>query len=76
VAQILIRNLEQSLISRLKRRARCQKRSLESEVRTILEQAARMDMDDALKVAASIRRRFKGRRFGDSAGLIRRDRDR
>lgn len=76
MAQILVRGLEQTIVDRLKKRAKRDGRSLQSEVKLILEQAAQIDMDSALKLAESIRRKFKGRKFSDSSGLIREDRDR
>ena len=76
MAQILVRGLEQTIVNRLKKRAKRDGRSLQSEVKFILEQAAQIDMDSALKLANSIRRKFKGRKFSNSADLIREDRDR
>jgi len=60
----------------LKDRARNDGRSLQSEVKLILEQAARADVHAARKLANDIRKRFKGRKLTDSADLIREDRDR
>lgn len=76
MAQILVRGLDDGVVEQLKKRARREGRSLQSEVKTILEQAAQLDMDAALKLAAAIRRGFAGRTFSDSADLIREDRDR
>ena len=44
MAQIIVRNLDDSIVERLKARARTNERSLEAEVRLILEQSARVDM--------------------------------
>lgn len=76
MAQILVRNVAKPVVDRLKRRARRGGRSLESEVRAILEEAARPDPAAAWKLADRIRRGFHGREFSDSAALIREDRDR
>ena len=76
MAQILVRNLDDDLVERLKNRAKRDGRSLESEVRIILEQAARVDMLAARALVDRIRAGFKGRRFSDSADLVREDRDR
>ena len=79
MAQILVRDLDTVLVRRLKTRARRDGRSLQAEVKTILEQAARetgTDRAAALKLIRALRRRFRGRRFPDSATLIREDRDR
>ena len=76
MAQILVRKIDAAAVARLKKRAREQGRSLESEAREILVQAARVDADTALKLVDRLRTRFRGRRFEDSARLIREDRDR
>jgi plasmid stability protein len=76
MGQILVRDLNDEVIERLKNRARNDGRSLQSEVKLILEQAARADVKAARKLANDIRKRFKGRKLTDSADLIREDRDR
>lgn len=79
MAQILVRDLDQGVVERLKKRAREDGRSLQSEVKAILEQAARapkVDMETARKISADFRHKFKGRKFPDTAGLIREDRGR
>ncbi len=76
MGQILVRDLNDEVIERLKDRARNDGRSLQSEVKLILEQAARADIRAARKLANDIRKSFKGRKLTDSADLIREDRDR
>jgi plasmid stability protein len=76
MAELLIRGLNHSVLERLRKRAQKNHRSLEAEARVILEQAASIDMESALELADRIRKRFKGRRFDDSAALIREDRGR
>jgi plasmid stability protein len=77
MAQILIRGLPESLVKRLKERAKRNGRSLSGEVRMILAESSRPDgKQDALAVLDRWRERFKGRTFSDSAELIREDRDR
>jgi plasmid stability protein len=79
VAQILVRNLDSNVVAKLKERAKREGRSLESEVRSILEAAAsepKVDMETARKLIEDIRERFEGRQFPDSVDLIREDRDR
>jgi antitoxin FitA len=75
VAQVLIRDLDAKLVDRLKDRAREHGRSLEAELRGILEAAA-MDLSDARALAARIRRRLSGRVHSDSAVLLAEDRRR
>lgn len=79
MAQILVRELDTETVERLKRRAKEDGRSLQSEVKMILERAAiepKTDMEAARKMLDEFRRRFKGRKFSDSVELIREDRDR
>ena len=76
MAQILVRGLDEHTVEGLKRRARQRGRSLQSEVRMILEQVALADMAAARELAARIRSHFQDRVFDDSAELIRQDRDR
>ena len=76
MAQVLIRDLEASVIGRLKKRARHHGRSLEAELRLILEQAAATDLEVARKLAGRIRRQLTGRAHSDSAILVAEDRRR
>jgi plasmid stability protein len=79
MAQILVRELDEEVVESLKRRARQDGRSLQSEVKAILEKAAHeptVDIETARKMCQDFRRRFKGRRFSDTVALIRKDRER
>ncbi len=79
MSQILVRNVDPQVVAGLKRRAKANRRSLESEVRCILEESAhqvKLTHEEALRLCDRIRRRFAGRKFPDSAELIREDRDR
>ena len=76
MAQIIVRNLDDSVVERLKSRARNEGRSLEAEVRHILEQSARVDFATARSMAADMRSRLRGRKFPDVADLVREDRER
>ena len=77
MAQVLVRQLNEKVVDRLKKRAREHGRSLQSEVKTILEEAV-PDYEGAWKRIELIRTRLQrsGRKFSDSADLIREDRDR
>jgi antitoxin FitA len=77
MAQVLVRQLDEKIVDRLKKRAQENGRSLESEVRTILEEAV-PDYEGAWKRIEQFHKRLKksGRTFSDSAELIREDRDR
>lgn len=74
MAQILVRNIDEGVVERLKARARTNDRSLEAEVRHILEQSAKIDMAQARKEVLEIRERLRGKKFPDVAELIREDR--
>ncbi len=76
MAQILVRNLDDAAVERLKARAKGNGRSLEAEVRCILEQSAKVDMATARQMVLDMRERLKGRKFPDVVELIREDRDR
>ena len=79
MAAINVRQLDDNVVRRLKRRASLNNRSLESEVRHILERAAEDDMAakraSFLAVSDRLRRRTKGRAHTPSEVLIREDRD-
>lgn len=76
MSQVLVRELDPETVRRLKARAAASGRSLEAELRLILEQAARQDPARAGTLAATIRRRLGGRAHSDSADLVAEDRDR
>lgn len=76
MAQVLVRDLDESVIERLKRRARRHQRSLEAELRHILVESARTDMVEAGVVASRIRRKLADREHSDSAELVAEDRER
>ena len=73
---ILVRGLDQRTIERLKERAHSNGRSLQQEVKALLEHAAEtLTMREARRLSERWRRRFDGRSLSDSAQLIREDRD-
>ncbi len=80
MAAIHVRQLDDEVVDRLKRRASSNNRSLEGEVRHILECAADDDMaaKRARFLAASrrLREKTRGRRHTPAEALIREDRDR
>ena len=75
MGQILVRNLDDRVVGRLKKRAGKAGRSLQAEVKLILEQESRIDPADAWALAEKIRASFGKRRFPDSAKTIRAMRD-
>ena len=76
MAQVLVRQLDDKLVERLKKRAKEHGRSLQSEVKTILEEAV-PDYEGAWKRIAKLKKTLKqeGRTFSDSTSLIREERD-
>lgn len=76
MGQVLVRGLEETTLERLKERARQNGRSLQSELKQILEQAAEGSMTDARAAARAIRERMAGYAATDSAELLREDRER
>ncbi len=73
---VLIRELDTRVVKKLKSRARLHRRSLQAELKDILERAASTSPADVLARVERVRAMFRGRRFRDSAALIRRDRAR
>jgi len=72
---ILVRGLNAETVKRLKVRAKQHGRSLQGEAKTVLESAAAMSMAEVLTAARGWRKKL-GRKFIDSAELIRQDRQR
>jgi plasmid stability protein len=76
MAQLLVRDLDPAVVERLKERARQNHRSLQGEVKTILEAAAeRATRKEALAMIDKWQRKWGDRIFSDSAQMIREDRD-
>jgi antitoxin FitA len=76
MSQLLVRDLDPAVVERLKQRAKQHRRSLQGEVKAILEAAATLSAAGARKLSAEWRRHLEGAIQGDSAELIREDRDR
>lgn len=75
---VLIRNLDAKTLNALKRRAKHHNRSLQMELKVILEEASGLKVVDYLAAADRIRESLKrqGKEFSDSAELIREERER
>lgn len=76
MSQILVRGLDEGLVLRLKERAVRNGRSLEAEVRTILERSATRPDEAVRGLLDQLRTRLEGRRFSDSNDLVAEDRER
>ena len=76
MAQILVRDLDAKVVKRLKARAQLHGRSLQGEVKEILEREAKMLLpNERQKTIEKWREHFAGRTFSDSTDLIREDRE-
>lgn len=73
--ELLIRKLSAETIEGLKKRARQHRRSLQGEVVLLLEDVARRS-GEFWNEAEKMRTKLRGKRFSDSAKLIREDRER
>lgn len=77
MAQLLVRDLDESVLDRLKERARQNRRSLQGEAKAILEASAAVyTREEMLGKFRGWQEHFGGRRLADSAELIREDRER
>lgn len=76
MAQVSIRNLPDDVVARLKLRAEARGRSLEAELRDILDVASRLSPEEFWARADAIRAATAARGHTDSVGLLREDRDR
>ena len=74
--QLLVRDLDSGTVERLKLRAQRHGRSLQGEVKAILEAAATFSMSEAGSVAEGWQRKLAGGAYRDSAEAIREDRER
>ena len=77
MARVLIRDLDERTVEKLKARASRNRRSLQAELQMIVERAAAIDAVESRDVAARIRRKLSRRRkHSDSAALVADDRRR
>lgn len=76
MAQILVRDLDDETVRRLKERARRHGRSLQGEAKLILTQAAGISFHEARELARQWHRELAGRELPDSTDLVREDRQR
>jgi plasmid stability protein len=77
MASVLVRDLDPVVVDRLKARAEENGRSLQKELKAILETAAaQATWAEARAAAERVRQMLGGRQFSDSTELVREDRDR
>ena len=75
---VLIRDLDEKTVKALKKRASDSKRSLQAELKAILQEAASDDWQETWAAADRIfeELRRSGQKFSDTTALLREDRDR
>lgn len=75
---VLIRNIDERTLENLKKRAEANNRSLQAELKTILDMHGSVDFEQAKRLMRESIEKYKaeGRVFSDSVDLIREDRDR
>jgi plasmid stability protein len=73
--QLLVRDVPRDVVEALKRQASSHGRSAEAEHRAILEKALRAGREAFRARAGRLREETQGRIVGESADLIREDRD-
>ena len=76
MAQLLVRDLDEHVVETLKARARENRRSLQAEVKLVLEESARFDRAAARTRIEEVRRKLADLRTTDSTELVREIRDR
>ena len=72
--ELLVRNPDEETVERLKALTKRHGRSLQGQVKVALEEAASLSAGDVTALLAKWEGRFRGKQFGDSARLIRKDR--
>jgi len=76
MAQLLIRNIAPEIVRRLKQRAKQHHRSLEGELKHILETAIfTMTIEEMKKLSQKWRKHLKSGSFSDSTSLLHKDRN-
>jgi len=73
---ISVRNVPDTVYAALQEMARANRRSLQEQIKFILEQEAGLAKGSSLAAAANWRKRFKGRKFTDTVKMIQQDRKR
>ncbi|MBM4308847.1 MAG: hypothetical protein FJ123_19135 [Deltaproteobacteria bacterium] len=78
MANVLIRNVPEEILSAIKSMAKRRNKSLQQELREVLENIANQSSPDIFQKATELREKLKRKpiRFTDSAELLREDRTR
>jgi plasmid stability protein len=75
MTNLLIRDLDDEVLARLKATAKAHGRSLQAEIHEVLESASIRSLADTRRLSAQWLRRLAGSSQSDSTRLIREDRD-
>jgi plasmid stability protein len=75
VANVLVRDLDDDVLSRLKASAKTHRRSLQAEIHEVLRAASLRSLAETRRLSTRWIKRLSGTRHADSADLIREDRD-
>lgn len=73
--QVLVRDLPDEVVERLKQKAAIEGRSLEAHLRRVLHEASRLDRDEFLAVVDAVAESTRGRSQTEAAEPIRASRD-
>lgn len=75
---VLVRNIDEETLKKLKKKAAANNRSLQEELKELLEMHAGPDIEEVRRMARESIRKYKaeGRKFSDSTKDIREDRER
>ncbi len=75
---VLIRNIDEKTLERLKERAKANKRSLQEELKELLEFHSGRNHEKAIEMVREIQEKYKqsGKLFPDSTEEIRKERER
>jgi antitoxin FitA len=76
MADLLIRNVESGVIKNLKILAKHHHRSLQNELKCIIEGATKLSMEEVKNTSVFWHKKYSGKSFTDSTELLRKDRDR
>lgn len=72
---VLVRDVEETILQKLKLRAKENGRSLQNELQTIFRSLVDHDLSSDEETADEIKNRLRGREFSDSAILLRENRE-
>lgn len=72
---VLVRDLDEEVLKRLKSAAKAHGRSLQAEIHDVLAAASARSLAETRRISARWLKRLQGRSHSDSTALIREDRD-